>query len=243
MPSNYRLRYNILKPDSMKQFLLLLPIIFGGFFANAQHEQIKLKYSYGDLEPFVDSTTMRIHYSAHHATYVKNLNKALEGHADLKNMPLIMLLKNINSLPQSIQMAVRNNGGGVYNHNLFFDVLTPASNSVMPNELQKILTAQFGSVDLFKAEMEKAASSRFGSGWAWLLVQPNGKLTVVSTANQDAPFMDVSFTEGHPIFNIDVWEHAYYLKYQNKRADYLKRLWNVVDWKQVYQNYLSATGE
>lgn len=227
----------------MKQLLFLLLFTLGGIAANAQYEQIKLQYSYGDLEPYIDSTTMRIHYSAHHATYVKNLNKALEAYPDLKNMPLMMLLKNINSLPQPIQTTVRNNGGGVYNHNLFFDVLTPASKSVMPTEFANILTKQFGSVDAFKSEMEKAATGRFGSGWAWLLVQPSGKLSIVSTGNQDAPFMDVAYTEGFPIFNIDVWEHAYYLKYQNKRGDYLKNLWKVVDWGQVFQNYLRATGE
>ena len=137
----------------------------------------------------------------------------------------------------------RNNGGGVYNHNLFFDVLTPASKSVMPDELKQIIEKQYGSLEAFKKEMEKAALSRFGSGWAWLLVQPNGKLTITTTANQDAPFMDVALTEGYPIFNIDVWEHAYYLKYRNKRGDYLANLWKVVDWKQVYSNYLRAIGE
>jgi Fe-Mn family superoxide dismutase len=227
----------------MRKLLLLIAIVALAIIANAQHEQVKLRYSFGDLEPYIDSTTMRIHYSAHHKAYLNNLNKALEGYPDLKSMPLIMLLKNINSLPQSIQATVRNNGGGVYNHNIFFDLLTPPSNSVLPDEFKAILEKQFGSVDSFKAEMEKAAMSRFGSGWAWLLVLPNGKLAITSTANQDAPIMDVSFSEGYPIFNIDVWEHAYYLKYRNKRADYLANIWKVVDWKSIYTNYLRAIGE
>lgn len=209
---------------------------------SAQNGQVKLKYGYADLEPYIDSTTMRIHYSAHHAAYAANLTKALEGYPDLKNMPLQMLIRNISTLPQPIQQAVRNNGGGVYNHNLFFETLTPPSQSVMPAELKQIIEKQYGTVDAFKDEMTKAAMSRFGSGWAWLLVLSDGKLKIVSTANQDAPFMDVAFTEGQPIFNIDVWEHAYYLKYRNKRADYLSNIWKVVDWTAIYQSYIKAMG-
>lgn len=226
-----------------KALILVVSLALTFVAASAQEGQVKLKYSYADLEPYIDSTTMRIHYSAHHAAYAANLVKALENYPDLKSMPLMMLLRNIGTLPQPIQQAVRNNGGGVYNHNLFFDVLTPASKSVMPDELKKVIEKQYGSLEAFKKEMEKAALSRFGSGWAWLLVQPNGKLTITTTANQDAPFMDVALTEGYPIFNIDVWEHAYYLKYRNKRGDYLANLWKVIDWKQVYSNYLRAIGE
>ena len=227
----------------IKQMVLLASLALVLSTASAQNGQVKLKYGYGDLEPYIDSTTIRIHYSAHHAAYATNLSKTLENYPDLKGMPLMMLLRNISTLPQPIQQAVRNNGGGVYNHNLYFENLTPPSNSVMPDEFKSILEKQYGSIEGFMAEMEKAALSRFGSGWAWLLVHPNGTLAITTTANQDAPFMDVALTEGYPIFNIDVWEHAYYLKYRNKRADYLANLWKVVDWKQVYSNYLKAIGQ
>lgn len=227
----------------VKQLVLWASLVLTIATASAQNGQVKLKYGYGDLEPYIDSTTVRIHYSAHHAAYAANLSKTLENYPDLKGMPLMMLLRNISTLPQPIQQAVRNNGGGVYNHNLYFESLTAPSNSIMPDEFKAILDKQYGSVEAFKAAMEKAALSRFGSGWAWLLVLPDGKLTITSTANQDAPFMDVALTEGYPIFNIDVWEHAYYLKYRNKRADYLTNLWKVVDWSQLYSNYLKAIGQ
>jgi superoxide dismutase, Fe-Mn family len=227
----------------MKHAILITALALVSLSAIAQNGQAPLKYGYADLEPYIDSTTVRIHYSAHHAAYAANLSKALEGYPDLKAMPLPMLLRNIGTLPQPIQQAVRNNGGGVYNHNLYFESLTPPSSSVMPDELQAILEKQYGSVEAFKAEMGKAALARFGSGWAWLLVLPDGKLTITTTANQDAPFMDVAPTEGYPIFNIDVWEHAYYLKYRNKRADYLANLWKVVDWQQVYRSYQKAIGQ
>lgn len=227
---------------SMKKIALLLLMATGIFGASAQYQQVKLSYDYKDLEPYIDSTTMRIHYSLHHAGYTKNLNKALENSADLKSMPLIMLLKNINSLPQSLQVAVRNNGGGLYNHNLYFENLTPASKSKIPAEFEAIIAKQFGSLDAFKSEVEKAAAGRFGSGWAWVLVKADGKMIITTTANQDAPIMDVSYTEGFPILNIDVWEHAYYLKYQNKRPEYLKNFWKVVNWDSVYEKYKLAVG-
>ncbi|WP_320053180.1 superoxide dismutase [uncultured Acetobacteroides sp.] len=227
----------------VKQLVFLASLALALSTASAQNGQVKLKYGYADLEPYIDSTTVRIHYSAHHAAYAANLSKTLESYPDLTGMPLMMLLRNISTLPQPIQQAVRNNGGGVYNHNLYFESLTAPSNSVMPDELKAILEKQYGSVEAFKAAMEKAALSRFGSGWAWLLVYPNGTLAITTTANQDAPFMDVALTEVYPIFNIDVWEHAYYLKYRNKRADYLANLWKVVDWRQLYSSYLKAIGQ
>ncbi len=227
----------------MKKIALLALMAITGYSASAQYEQAKLKYSYTDLEPPLDSTTLRLPYPPHHPSYVTNLNKTLESYPDLKAMPLMMLLHNIGALPLAIQTSVRNNGGGVYNHNLYFEGLTTPSNSVMPNELKEIIEKQFESIDKFKAEMENASISRFGSGWTWLLVQPNGTLTIVSTANQDAPFMDVALTDGYPILNVDVWEHAYYLKYRNKRNDYLTNLWNVIDWKQVYSSYLKVMGK
>lgn len=226
----------------MKRNLIIAAFALFGLTAGAQHQQVALKYKYADLEPYIDSTTMRIHYSLHHAAYTKNLNSALEKYADYKQMPLVMLLKNINALPADIQTAVRNNGGGVYNHNLFFEQLTVPSKSVMPDGLKKVFVEQFGSVEAFKEEMGKAAMARFGSGWAWLLVDASGKMKVVSTANQDAPIMDVALTSGYPLMNIDVWEHAYYLKYKNKRAEYLKNIWNVVDWNFVYDSYRKALG-
>ena len=227
----------------MKKLHLLTFALLAAIAASAQHQQAKLNYRFGDLEPYIDSTTMRIHYSAHHAAYAKNLNKALEGYPDLQAMPLMMLLRNITALPAPIQTAVRNNCGGVYNHNLFFEGLTSPANSQMPEAFRVIIEKQFGSVDKLEQEMTKASQSRFGSGWAWLMAQPDGKLTIVTTPNQDAPFMDVSLSEGSPIFNIDVWEHAYYLKYQNRRPEYLQNIWKVVNWDQVYQNYLKAVGQ
>ena len=219
----------------MKNIKLLVVLFLVAFTASAQFTQKALPYVYNALEPFVDAQTMEIHYSKHHAAYVKNLNAALTGTADEK-LSLNEIFDKVSKLP----MAVRNNAGGHYNHELFWSVLTPEKNTKMSTELENAINDTFGSLDKLKEKINAAGASRFGSGWAWLVVTKEGKLVVSSTANQDNPLMDVVEVKGTPIFGIDVWEHAYYLKYQNKRADYLAALWNVVNWTEISNRYKAA---
>ncbi|CAD2076015.1 superoxide dismutase [Phocicoccus pinnipedialis] len=193
----------------------------------------KLPYAYDALEPSIDKETMEIHYSKHHNTYVTNLNNAVEG-TEFADKSLEELVKNLSSLPEDIQTAVRNNGGGHYNHSLFWELLSPEQKEI-PAELKEAIEDKFGSVDSFKEKFEAAAASRFGSGWAWLIVGNDG-LEIVSTPNQDNPVMDGQ----KPVFGVDVWEHAYYLKYQNKRPEYLKNIWNVVNWDKVNELFQEA---
>jgi Fe-Mn family superoxide dismutase len=188
----------------------------------------KLDYAYNALEPHIDAATMEIHHTKHHAAYTNNLNAALEGSADAG--------KSIESLLADISkrsVAVRNNGGGFYNHNLFWKVIGPDGGGKPSGELLSAIEKNFGSFDAFKEEFAKAAATRFGSGWAWLVKQADGKLVVSSTPNQDNPLMDVADVKGTPILGLDVWEHAYYLKYQNRRPDYIGAFWNVVNWNEV----------
>ncbi|HBG87998.1 MAG TPA: superoxide dismutase [Marinilabiliaceae bacterium] len=188
----------------------------------------KLDYAYNALEPHIDAATMEIHHTKHHAAYTNNLNAALEGSADAG--------KSIESLFADISkrsMAVRNNGGGFYNHNLFWKFLSPNGGGKPSGDLLAAIEKNFGSFDAFKDEFAKAAATRFGSGWAWLVKQADGKLVVSSTPNQDNPLMDVAEVKGSPLLAIDVWEHAYYLKYQNRRPDYIGAFWNVVNWNEV----------
>ncbi len=193
------------------------------------HELVKLPYAYDALEPHIDARTMEIHHSKHHATYVANLNNALQPHADLQGKPLEALLKDLNAVPEAVRTAVRNNGGGVYNHNLYWMMMAPKAGGAPSGELAKAIDSTFGSFAAFQEQLTKAGLGRFGSGWAWLVVDKTGKLAITSTANQDTPI-----SEGlRPILTVDVWEHAYYLKYQNRRADYLAAWWNVVDWETV----------
>lgn len=220
----------------MKNIKLLVVIFLVTITASAQFTQKALPYAYNALEPFVDAQTMEIHYSKHHAAYVKNLNTALAGTADEK-LSLNEIFAKISTMP----VAVRNNGGGHYNHELFWSVLTPEKNTKMSAELEKAVIETFGSLDVLKEKLNAAGASRFGSGWAWLVVTKEGKLVVTSTPNQDNPLMDIAEVKGTPIFGIDVWEHAYYLKYQNKRGDYLSALWNVVNWTEVSNRYKNAT--
>lgn len=218
----------------MKRISLLLfstLILSTGIFA--QYSLPTLSYEYNSLEPYIDSTTMYIHYNNHHAAYVNNLNAALKNYPELQKKSLIELLLNLHELPRDIQTVVRNNGGGHYNHTLFWSLLAPAGSTKMSNKLKKELEKNFKSVDAFKNTFEKAATSRFGSGWAWLIKDNNGKLHIVSTANQDNPNMSVAEAKGTPILALDVWEHAYYLKYQSKRADYIKAFWKIVNWSEV----------
>jgi superoxide dismutase, Fe-Mn family len=191
------------------------------------HELPDLPYDYNALEPHIDEQTMRIHHDKHHAGYTKKLNAALEKHPELFEKTPEELLKNLSSLPEDIRSAIQNNGGGYVNHSLFWQIMKP--NGGMPmGALQKKMHAKWGSFDAFKEEFSKVAATRFGSGWAWLVVN-NGELEVVSTANQDNPLTDGKV----PLLCLDVWEHAYYLKYQNKRPDYITAFWNVVNWEKA----------
>lgn len=197
------------------------------------HKLPDLKYAFNALEPHIDAMTMEIHHDKHHAAYVTNLNKAIEG-TDAENLSLEDLMANISKYP----MAVRNNGGGHYNHTLFWEIL--GANGGSPSgQLAEAINSTFGSLDSLKEQMNTAGATRFGSGWAWLIVQ-NGKLAICSTPNQDNPLMDIAEVKGTPILGIDVWEHAYYLKYQNKRPDYLGAIWNVINWDEVAKRYDAA---
>lgn len=197
------------------------------------HTLAPLPYAYDALEPHIDAQTMQIHHGKHHQAYVDNLNKALAG-TENENKTLEELMANISALPA----AVRNNGGGHYNHTLFWNIL--GNNGSAPQgDLARAINETFGSLDALKEAMQNAGATRFGSGWAWLLVK-DGKLVVSSTPNQDNPLMDVAEVKGQPILGIDVWEHAYYLKYQNRRPDYLKAIWNVINWDAVDARYKAA---
>ena len=219
----------------MKNIKLLVATLLVTITASAQFTQKALPYAYNALEPFVDAQTMEIHYSKHHAAYVKNLNTALAGTADEK-----LSLNEIFAKVSTMTPAVRNNAGGHYNHELFWSVLTPEKNTKISAELEKAINETFGSFDVLKEKLNAAGASRFGSGWAWLVVTKEGKLAVTSTSNQDNPLMDIAEVKGTPIFGIDVWEHAYYLKYKNKRADYLTAIWYVINWDEVSKRYKEA---
>jgi Fe-Mn family superoxide dismutase len=205
------------------------------------YELPPLSYPKDALEPFIDAQTMEIHHDKHHAAYVTNVNKAIAGKADLEQKSVEQLISNLDAVPADIRGAVRNNGGGHANHSLFWKLLAPKSGSVPSGKLADDIKGAFGSFDAFKEKFEAAAVGRFGSGWAWLVLN-HGKLEIVSTANQDNPLMGkaVSGAEGKPLLGVDVWEHAYYLKYQNRRAEYLKAIWNVVNWAEVARNYAAS---
>ncbi len=192
----------------------------------------ELPYAYDALEPHIDARTMEIHHSKHHAGYTNNLNAAIAG-TDLEGKSIENILANISK--QSV--AVRNNGGGFFNHDLFWNVMSPNGGGKPSGSLLAAIEKDFGSFDSFKEEFSKAAATRFGSGWAWLVKQSNGKLVVSSTPNQDNPLMDLAEVKGTPILGLDVWEHAYYLKFQNKRPDYISEFWNVVDWEKVAKRF------
>ena len=198
----------------------------------------ELGYAHDALEPHIDARTMEIHHGKHHAGYTSKLNAALEDHADLHGRSAIELIADLDSLPESIQGAVRNNGGGYVNHALFWDVMTPGGADAPQGALASAIETTFGSLDEFKARFQATAGGQFGSGWGWLCVGADGSLSVVATANQDSPHMQ-GIT---PILGVDVWEHAYYLNYQNRRPDYLAAFWNVVNWDVVSQRYASAGG-
>ncbi|MFD4817377.1 superoxide dismutase SodA [Peribacillus butanolivorans] len=195
----------------------------------------QLPYAYDALEPHIDKETMNIHHTKHHNTYVTNLNNALEGNQELLSKSVEEIVANLDAVPEAVRTAVRNNGGGHANHSLFWEILSPNGGGQPTGEIADAITSKFGSFDSFKEEFAKAATTRFGSGWAWLAVN-NGELEVTSTPNQDNPL-----SEGKtPLLGLDVWEHAYYLNYQNRRPEYINSFWNVVNWDEVAKRYSAA---
>jgi Fe-Mn family superoxide dismutase len=195
-----------------------------------------LPYDYAALEPHIDAQTMQLHHDKHHAAYVANLNTALAGQSQFESMRVEDILRQINSVPENIRTAVRNNAGGHANHSMFWVIMTPGGSTQPTGDLATAIDQTFGSFDQFKAAFNDAGVKRFGSGWAWLVLGTDRKLQVISSANQDSPFMDGIY----PVMGNDVWEHAYYLKYQNRRADYLNAWWNVVNWDIVGARYRQA---
>lgn len=224
--------------------LILSMIFFGMAIAPAMAAEVKnafslpkLPYAFDALAPVIDAKTMEIHHGKHHQTYVDNLNKEVAANKELEGKSLADIVANISKY----NTAVRNNAGGHWNHTFFWEIMTAQKDSGKPSaELAKAINDAFGSEDEFKAAFEKAGTGRFGSGWVWLIVNDAGKLEVISTPNQDNPLMDVAEKKGAPILGNDVWEHAYYLNYQNKRADYLKAWWSVVNWTKVSEHYADA---
>lgn len=196
-----------------------------------------LPYPSNALEPYIDAQTMEIHHDRHHKAYVDNLNKALEGHADLQNKKIEELLRDINKVPENIRTAVRNNGGGHANHSMFWEIMTKGGGGEPSGPLGDEIKKTFGDFSTFKTKLKEAALGRFGSGWGWL-VSNGGKLQIINTANQDSPYMENQV----PIVGVDVWEHAYYLKYQNKRADYIDAWWNTLNWPAIAKRYEAAKG-
>lgn len=218
-----------------KQLLFALTLILFSFhpsFGQSPYSLPPLPYAFNALEPYIDAETMQIHHGKHHQAYVTNLNKALQN-SETASISLEDLLKQISKYPE----AVRNNAGGHYNHSLFWRILTPGGNTQLSERFKRALDQQFGGIDSLKMRMNEAALKRFGSGWVWLSIGKNNQLFISSTPNQDNPYMDVVEEKGLPILGIDVWEHAYYLKYQNKRGDYLSAIWNVINWNEVSSQY------
>jgi superoxide dismutase len=222
----------------MKKSLVFIYILL---FINGWSQTFQLpslKFAYTEYEPFIDAKTMEIHHSKHHQAYVNNLNKAILG-TKIEKLPLNTILMNTSNVSD----AVRNNAGGHYNHSLFWEILTPKSNSQPSEELSKAIEERFGKLDSLQTKLHQAAMSRFGSGWAWLIVNADGKLQVTHTGNQDNPIMDVVAERGIPILGIDVWEHAYYLKHQNKRNDYIYAIWSMLDWGVISEKYKVALAD
>jgi Fe-Mn family superoxide dismutase len=195
-----------------------------------------LPYAFNALEPHIDARTMEIHHDKHHATYTTNLNNARKDYPDLQSKSIEELLASLDSVPEAIRTAVRNNGGGFANHNLFWEIMGPNKGGAPTGELATAINSAFGSFDDFKAKFGQAATTRFGSGWAWLVAEKGGGLSITSTPNQDTPLMEGKT----PILGLDVWEHAYYLNYQNRRPDYIAAWWNVVNWDEVARRYAAA---
>jgi Fe-Mn family superoxide dismutase len=207
------------------------------------YELPKLAYAYNALEPHIDARTMEIHHTKHHQAYITNANNLLKDHAALAGLEVDALIADLSKVPEAIRTGVRNNAGGHSNHTFFWKILGPGKGGAPKGKLADAINATFGGFDKFKEEFAKAAATRFGSGWAWLAVGADKKLAIGSTANQDSPLMGkaVAGFEGKPVIGLDVWEHAYYLNYQNRRPDYIAAFWNVVDWDAAEQNYLAAS--
>jgi len=195
------------------------------------HEVPPLPYDYSALEPFIDAQTMHLHHDKHHAAYVNNLNAALEKHSELASKPAEELLRNINSVPENIRTAVRNNGGGHVNHTMFWQIMKPSGGGDPDGDVASLIKGTFSGFDQFKTKFNETGAKQFGSGWVWLVRSGRGEFKIISTANQDSPLMNGDY----PIFGNDVWEHAYYLKYQNRRPEYLAAWWNVVNWQAINQ--------
>ncbi len=203
------------------------------------YELPPLPYDYAALEPHIDTETMHLHHDKHHQTYITNVNKALESHPDLAALPVEQLIADLNRVPEDIRTVVRNNGGGHANHSFFWQIMAPNAGGTPTGPVAEAITSTFGSVDAFKEQLAKAAAGQFGSGWAWLVADSSGALKVMGTPNQDSPI-----SQGlTPLLGIDVWEHSYYLKYQNKRPDYVAAWWNTVNWPEVNKRYQAATGK
>jgi superoxide dismutase len=230
---------DILKNKKMKTLFkfLIITLITSNTFA--QFTQAPLPYAYNELEPFVDAQTMEIHYSKHHASYMNKLNKALKEAGMENKTDINDILKNISKY----SVAIRNNAGGHYNHTLFWNILTPNKNTKPSPKLADAIESTFGSMEALKTQLSQAAATRFGSGWAWLVVTPENKLVICSTPNQDNPLMDDAPIKGIPILGIDVWEHAYYLKYQNKRGNYLESIWSIINWDEVSNLFAQTQGK
>lgn len=223
--------------NTLKTTLLVIAGSVMSVSAWAEFKQAPLPYATNALQPAIDQQTMELHYGKHHKAYVDNLNAQIKTYPELDKMDPVQLQKQISKY----NTAVRNNGGGHFNHTFFWESLAPANKTGQPSAaLTKQITQDFGSMDAFKQKFNEAATGRFGSGWAWLIVTPEGKLAITSTPNQDNPLMDLAETKGQPLLGIDVWEHAYYLKYQNRRADYIKAFWSVVNWNKVNERYMQA---
>jgi Fe-Mn family superoxide dismutase len=201
-----------------------------------KYELPEIPYGYDGLEPHIDAKTMEIHHSKHHQGYVNKLNSALEKHPEVSDTPLEDLLANLENVPEDIRTAVRNNGGGHFNHSLFWTILSPQGGGASEGEIGKAIEEKFSGFDKFKEEFATAATGQFGSGWAWLVTDSSGVLEIMSTPNQDTPLAGGKT----PILGLDVWEHAYYLKHQNKRADYIETWWDVVNWEEVARRYSEA---
>ena len=197
------------------------------------YELPPLPYDYNALEPYIDEETMHLHHDKHHQAYVNNLNAAIQGQSQFENMSIDDLMRNLNSVPESIRTAVRNNGGGHANHSMYWQIMKPNGGGEPTGDLANAINSAFGSFDQLKAAFNDAGAKRFGSGWAWLVIGADGKLAVTSTANQDSPLIDGLF----PVMGNDVWEHAYYLKYQNRRPEYLAAWWNVVNWDEIAKRF------
>lgn len=223
--------------NTLKTTLLVIAGSVMSVSAWAEFKQAPLPYATNALQPAIDQQTMELHYGKHHKAYIDNLNAQIKTYPELDKMDPVQLQKQISKY----NTAVRNNGGGHFNHTFFWESLAPANKTGQPSAaLTKQITQDFGSMDAFKQKFNEAATGRFGSGWAWLIVTPEGKLAITSTPNQDNPLMDLAETKGQPLLGLDVWEHAYYLKYQNRRADYIKAFWSVVNWNKVNERYMQA---